>query len=129
MDEEKKKSAGSGDGRILSYIGLGLMLLSFILAVVVTDSTGSDYFTENIILTCVLALAVIVTAAGYLMVGIIVAAVATVVFAGLKIYSITALQSDFPPYPSCGYCCLQCVWPELLCILSGIHRLFLKTLF
>jgi GGDEF domain-containing protein len=96
MDEEKKKSAGSGDGRILSYIGLGLMLLSFILAVVVTDSTGSDYFTENIILTCVLALAVIVTAAGYLMVGIIVAAVATVVFAGLKIYSITALQSDFP---------------------------------
>ena len=42
MDEEKKKSAGSGDGRILSYIGLGLMLLSFILAVVVTDSTGSD---------------------------------------------------------------------------------------
>ena len=96
MDEEKKKSAGSGDGRILSYIGLGLMLLSFILAVVVTDSTGSDYFTENIILTCALALAVIVTAAGYLMVGIIVAAVATVVFAGLKIYSITALQSDFP---------------------------------
>ena len=96
MDEEKKKSAGSGDGRILSYIGLGLMLLSFILAVVVTGSTGSEHFTENIILTCVLALAVIVTAAGYLMVGIIVAAVATVVFAGLKIYSITALQSDFP---------------------------------
>ena len=96
MDEEKKKSARSGDGRIVSYIGLGLMLLSFILAVAVTGSAGSGYFTENIILTCVLALSVVFTVAGYLMVGIIVAAVATVVFAGLKIYSITVLQNNFP---------------------------------
>lgn len=97
MEEANKKTAGHGDGRIVSYIGLGLMLLSFILAVVVTGSAGSDSFTENIIMTCALALSVVITVAGYLTVGVIVAAVATVVFGGLKIYSIMVLQNDFPP--------------------------------
>lgn len=96
MGEEKKKSAASGDGKIVSYIGLGLMLLSFILAVVATNYAGSEHFTENIIMTCTLALSVIITVAGYLTIGVIVAAVATVVFSGLKIYSLTVLQNDFP---------------------------------
>lgn len=96
MGEEKKKSAASGDGKIVSYIGLGLMLLSFILAVVATNYAGSEHFTENIIMTCTLALSVIITVAGYLTIGVIVAAVATVVFSGLKIYSLTILQNDFP---------------------------------
>ncbi len=97
MEEANKKTVGHGDGRIVSYIGLGLMLLSFILAVVVTGSAGSDSFTESIIMTCALALSVVITVAGYLTVGVIVAAVATVVFGGLKIYSIMVLQNDFPP--------------------------------
>lgn len=96
MGEEKNKSAASGDGKIVSYIGLGLMLLSFILAVVATNYAGSEHFTENIIMTCTLALSVIITVAGYLTIGVIVAAVATVVFSGLKIYSLTVLQNDFP---------------------------------
>ncbi|MBR1908961.1 MAG: hypothetical protein IJ821_00075, partial [Lachnospiraceae bacterium] len=96
MGEEKKKSAASGDGKIVSYIGLGLMLLSFILAVVATNYAGSEHFTENIIMTCTLALSVIITVAGYLTIGVIVAAVATVVFSGLKIYSLMVLQNDFP---------------------------------
>ena len=96
MGEDKKKSAASGDGKIVSYIGLGLMLLSFILAVVATNYAGSEHFTENIIMTCTLALSVIITVAGYLTIGVIVAAVATVVFSGLKIYSLTVLQNDFP---------------------------------
>ena len=59
------------------------MLLAFILAVVVTSVTGSDYSTENIIMTVALAAAALVTVSGYLTMAIIVAAVTTVAFAGL----------------------------------------------
>lgn len=97
MDEERSIPAGSGDGRAVSYIGLGLMLISFILAVVVAATTGSDAFAENIIMTIALAVSVVFTASGYLMIGIISAAVATVIFAGLKIYSLIVLQNNFPP--------------------------------
>lgn len=73
------------------------MLLAFILAVVVTSVTGSDYSTENIIMTVALAAAALVTVSGYLTMAIIVAAVTTVAFAGLKIYSVMSMQKDFPP--------------------------------
>ena len=72
------------------------MLLAFILAVTVTGLTGSEYFAENVIMTVALAVAVIVTVSGFLTLAIIVAAVTTVIFAGLKIYSIIALQKGFP---------------------------------
>ncbi len=94
---EKSKNRRSGDNKVISYLGIGLLLLSFILAVVVTNATGSDYFTENLIMTLVLAVAVAVTVSGLLTIGIIVAAVATVIFAGLKMYSIMALGNSFPP--------------------------------
>lgn len=97
MDKEKKNMNRGGDGSVLSYLGLGLMLLSFVLAVVVTNSTGSEYFAENMIMTVCLAIAVVVTSIGYLTIAIIVAAVGTVVFAGLKVYSIITLQKEFPP--------------------------------
>ena len=85
------------DGSVVSYLGLGLMLLAFILAVVVTSVTGSDYSTENIIMTVALAAAALVTVSGYLTMAIIVAAVTTVAFAGLKIYSVMSMQKEFPP--------------------------------
>ncbi len=97
MSGEKKRSVSAGHGGFVSYLGIVLMLLSFVLAVVITSSTGSDYFSENIIMTLALAVSVIITVAGNLVVAVIVAAVATVVFAGLKIYSLISLQSDFPP--------------------------------
>ncbi|MCR5672657.1 MAG: GGDEF domain-containing protein [Lachnospiraceae bacterium] len=97
MNEEKKTKKIKGDGKILSYVGIGLMLLSFILAVVITNSTGSECFTENLLMTVALAAAVVVTVSGYLTMAIIVAAVATIVFAGIKIYSIMMLQKAFPP--------------------------------
>ncbi len=97
MDEEQRRSAAKGDGKIVSYIGIGMMLLAFILAVVITASTGSDYMAQNIVMTVALAIAVVVTIAGYLTIAIIVAAVSTVIFAGLKIYSLIALQKAFPP--------------------------------
>ena len=96
MSEEKKKIQIKGDSSILSYVGLGLMLLAFVLAVVVTNSTGSEFFAENIIMTIALAAAVVVTVTGYLTMAVIVAAVATIVFAGIKIYSIMVLQKAFP---------------------------------
>lgn len=92
--EERRQSANKSDGRIISYFGLGLMLLSFILAVVITNSAGPEAFTENLIMTISLAVAVVITAVGYLMIAVIVAAVATVIFAGLKIYSIIALGGE-----------------------------------
>ena len=86
-----------GDGSVVSYLGLGLVLLAFILAVIVTSVTGSDYSTENIIMTVALAVAVIVTVSGYMTLAIIVAAVTTVVYAGLKIFSVMSMQKEFPP--------------------------------
>ncbi len=97
MNEERRRSAQKGDGGVLSYFGIGLMLLSFILAVVVTSSTGSDHFAENLIMTAAMAIAVIITVSGYLMMAVIAAAVATVIFAGLKIYSVLALRNEIPP--------------------------------
>ncbi|MCR5688264.1 MAG: diguanylate cyclase [Lachnospiraceae bacterium] len=97
MDEEKKKNKGKGDGKVISYLGIGMVLLSFILAVTVTGLSDSEYFTENLIMTISLAAAAIITIAGYLTIAIIVAAVATVVFAGFRIYSVIMLQNSFPP--------------------------------
>lgn len=97
MDSIKTGTNVKGDGRIISYLGIGLMLLAFILAIVVTNVTGSDCFTENIIMTIAMAVAVVITVAGYLTMAVIVSAVATVVFAGLKIYSIIMLHQEFPP--------------------------------
>ncbi|MBO4904580.1 MAG: GGDEF domain-containing protein [Lachnospiraceae bacterium] len=96
MDEGKKKIKKDGDGTVVSFIGLGLMLLAFVLAVAVTNLAGAEYFTENIIMTIAMAIAVVVTVAGYLTIGIIIAAVATVIFAGLKVYSVLSLQMSFP---------------------------------
>lgn len=97
MDEEKKRTNRGGDGKIVSYIGIGLLLLSFVLAVVVTNSTGSDYFAENLIMTISLAIAAVITVSGYITIAVIVAAASTVIFAGLKIYSLITLQKEFPP--------------------------------
>lgn len=96
MEEGKIKVKKSGDGKLISFIGLGLMLLAFVLAVAVTNSAGSDYFAENIAMTIAMAVAVIISAAGYLTIAIVVAAVATVIFAGLKVYSVLSLQMTFP---------------------------------
>ncbi len=97
MDTENRRSGTKGDGTVLSYLGIGLVLLTYILAVVITNSTGSEFFVENLIMTIAISAAVAVTISGYLTMAIIVAAVATVIFAGLKIYSIVALHNSFPP--------------------------------
>lgn len=96
MEEGKTKVKKPGDGKLVSFIGLGLMLLAFVLAVAVTNAAGADYFAENIAMTIAMAVAVIISAAGYLTIAIVVAAVATVIFAGLKVYSILSLQMTFP---------------------------------
>ncbi len=92
-----EKSLKKGDSRLLSYVGIGLLMLSFILAVVVAAYTGSEHLTENLVMTIFLAVAVVLTVAGSLMIAIIVAAVATLVFAGLKIYSIMVLSGEIVP--------------------------------
>ncbi len=97
MDKVKTRTAGNSDGGVLSYLGIGLLLLSFILAVVITGITGSDTIMENIIMTVLLAVAAVITIAGYLTIGIIVAAATTVVYAGLKVYSLVALQKPLLP--------------------------------
>ena len=97
MSEEKKTVKFKGDSKVMSYVGIGLMLLSFVLAVIITNATGSECFTENVLMTVALAIAVVVTVSGYLTMAVIVAAVATIVFAGIKIYSIVVLQRAFPP--------------------------------
>ncbi len=97
MDVEKKSIMRKGDGKVISYLGLGLVLLAFILAVVVTNVAGSEYFAENLIMTICLAIAVVITVSGYLTIAIIVAAVGTIIFAGLKAYSLIALSKDIPP--------------------------------
>ncbi|MBR4573643.1 MAG: GGDEF domain-containing protein [Lachnospiraceae bacterium] len=97
MDEDKRRSGGKKDGGIVSYLGIVLVMLSFILAVVITSSAGSEHFAENLIMTIAMAIAVVITVSGYLMLAVIAAAVATVDFAGLKIYSLVVLGSEIPP--------------------------------
>ena len=96
MKTENRRPAGKSDGVALSYLGIGMVMLSFILAVTITGVSGTDYVVENIIMTVMLAAAAVITIAGYLTIGIIVAAVSTVVYAGLKIYSIAVLHKDCP---------------------------------
>ena len=94
MNEEKKKK--KGDGKVISYIGLALLMLSFILAALVTGSVGSESLAENLIMTVAMAGAVVLAVAGNLMLSVIIAAVATVVYVGLKVYSVIALAKSFP---------------------------------
>lgn len=95
--KEKNRTVNKSDSGLVSYLGIGLLMLSFILAVVVTAYTGSEHLAENLVMTVSLAVAVVITVAGYLMMAVIVAAVATMVFAGLKIYSIMVLSSEIVP--------------------------------
>ena len=96
MKTENRRPAGKGDGVATSYLGIGMVMLSFILAVTITGVSGTDFVAENIVMTVMLAAAAVITIAGYLTIGIIVAAVSTVVYAGLKIYSIAVLHKDCP---------------------------------
>ena len=96
MKTENRRPAGKGDGVAISYLGIGMVMLSFILAVTITGVSGTDFVAENIVMTVMLAAAAVITIAGYLTIGIIVAAVSTVVYAGLKIYSIAVLQKACP---------------------------------
>ncbi len=95
--KEKNRTVNKSDSGLVSYLGIGLLMLSFILAVVVTAYTGGEHLAENLVMTVSLAVAVVITVAGYLMMAVIVAAVATMVFAGLKIYSIMVLSSEIVP--------------------------------
>ena len=82
---------------LLSYVGIGMLLLAFILAALITGITGSEGLVENIIMTILLAVATVITIAGYLTIAIIVAAAATVVYAGLKVYTVFALSKPLTP--------------------------------
>ena len=99
MDKVKTRPAGSGNSnsKILSYVGFGLLLLSFILAVIITGITGSESLAENIVMTVFVAASTVVAIAGYLTIATIVAAAATVVYAGLKVYSLFALHREVMP--------------------------------
>ncbi len=94
---EEKAFGKKADGGLISYVGIGLLLLSFILAVFTAAYMGTEYLTENLIMTVALAVAVVITVSGNLMIAVIVAAVATVVYAGLKIYSVMVAAREFPP--------------------------------
>ena len=93
----KPASGGSSNSSVLSYVGIGLLMLSFILAAVITGITGSDGLVQNIIMTVILAVATVFTVAGYLTIAIIVAAAGTVVYVGLKVYSVFALSNPLTP--------------------------------
>ncbi len=95
--KDKNSSTKKGDSVFLSYLGISLLMLSFILAVIVTAYSGSEHLAENLVMTISLAIAVVITVAGYLMMAVIVAAVATMIYAGLKIYSIMVLSSEMVP--------------------------------
>ncbi len=82
---------------LLSYVGIGLLLLAFILAAVITGISGSEGLVENIIMTVFIAVATVIAVAGYMTIAIIVAAAATVVYAGLKVYSVFALSKQLTP--------------------------------
>ena len=97
MVTEKKRAGDKGDGKVFSYLGMGMMLLAFVLAVVITNVTGSEAFAENLIMTLAICGAVVIVISGYLTIAIIVGAVAVVVFVGLKVYSIVALGKAVPP--------------------------------
>ena len=97
MVTEKKRAGVKGEGHLFSYLGMGMVLLAFILAVVITSISGPEAFAENLIMTVVIAVAVVIVIYGYLTIAIIVGAVAVVVFSGLKVYSLTALGKQVPP--------------------------------
>ncbi len=97
MVTEKKRAGVKGEGHLFSYLGMGMVLLAFILAVVITNISGPEAFAENLIMTVVIAVAVVIVIYGYLTIAIIVGAVAVVVFSGLKVYSLTALGKQVPP--------------------------------
>lgn len=97
MSSIKLSDSAKTDSKFISYLGMGLMLLAFILAVVVTNATGQDSFAENMIMTIAMAAAVVITVSGYLTMAVIASAVATVIFAGLRIYSIISSQKEFQP--------------------------------
>lgn len=89
MNADKQKNL------ILKFVGLGMLLLGMLLDVIVTNGAGGDYFTENLIMTIATIIAIVVTVLNYFMISVIIAALATVVFAGYKIYTMMAGVGEF----------------------------------
>ena len=97
MDEEKKITRKKGDSTVISYVGICMVMLAFILAVIITYYSEGENFVLNLIMTVSLAITVIIVIAGSVTIAVIVAALATVVYGGLKIYSVMTYQSTVAP--------------------------------
>ena len=83
----KAVKAPASKGKAGQYIGISLVMLAFVLAAVVASITGGDCMPENLIMTIVVGVCVVLAAVGFLTISIVAGALVTVAFVAYKIYS------------------------------------------
>lgn len=89
MDYDNQKNT------ILKITGITMFFLGFLLAVPVMHYSGEDCFTENLFMTIATIIAAGLAVFGNFLISVIVAAVATISFAGFKIYALMTGVGDF----------------------------------
>lgn len=87
-DDKEDQLLKDKNGKTLQYVGIAVLLISYILATVVVNFSGPDFFTENIIMVIAMSACVVLAALGYLTISIVVMACSIVCFAAFKIFSI-----------------------------------------
>lgn len=87
---KSKSSVGQGQ-----YIGISLVVLAVIMAVMIVNYSGSDYFTENIIMTFAMGISIILTTLSYTTIAIVVGAASIVGFVGYKLYSVVLMYNEY----------------------------------
>jgi len=83
-------------GNGLQYLGISMVMLAFVLAAVVASITGGDYMPENLVMTFVMGVLVVLASVGYLTISIAIGAVSIVAFVAYKIYLIAVSGGDVP---------------------------------
>lgn len=98
LSEEKANnnidSAAVPKSNASQYVGISLVMLAFLLAAVVASITGGDFMPENLVMTFVMALSVILASVGFLTISIVFGALSIVAFAAYKIFSIVVSSDD-----------------------------------
>ncbi|MDO4948193.1 MAG: diguanylate cyclase [Fibrobacter sp.] len=83
-------------GKTLEDIGISVLLIALLVDVIVCSLSGQDLFNENLVLTIITFLAVLLTAVRVTSIPVIIAALETVCFVAYKLYQTFALDASVP---------------------------------
>lgn len=94
--KEVKNTTSSQKNNVGQIVGICLVMFSFVLAAMVSSITGGDFMPENLLMTVVIAVCVIMAILSYVTISIVLGAISIVAFTAYKIYSLVSYGDVMP---------------------------------